>query len=320
MEKNITGKKFRGYYILSVVVTLALSFYPLYMGVKVIEDMITKGTVMKDDFPKYIIPYTPISLAIIIGVVLMPIIIKCAKRFSLLAVSVISTAAFFISEILLESQVIVTATQKTTLESWQMFMCYMPPEQYETRTWTAIDVLIGDYSPLFKLHFYVIAIVIILAFLNCFYGFAHIIMTGDKTRLKALIMQSVSTVLFLGLCIFACFTAFYRTGEITVSSLSATLMAVFFIVFGMTMGIYAGSFLLNKKNSIAIGISAAVAIAVTVIMYIGELILLSGHLYRFGTGFLFDGLGALVLAPVDLIIICLSGGITAFIIKIIKNK
>ena len=55
-------------------------------------------------------------------------------------------------------------------------------------------------------------------------------------------------------------------------------------------------------------------------MYIGELILLSGHLYRFGNGFFFDGLGALVLAPIDLIVILLSGGITAVILKPIANR
>ena len=312
-------KKFRLYYIFSVLITFIISFYPLYMGVKVVGDMVTNGTVMKEDFPKYIIPYTPISLAIIIGVLLMPVIKGFIKKYSLAVVSAISMAVFFVSELLLESQVIVTATRKTTLESWQMFMCYMPPEKYETRTWTAVDVLMGDYSPAFKLHFYVIAIVLILAFLNCFYGFADIIITGNKRRLKALVLQAIATVTFLGLCIFACFTAFYRTGEITVSVISALLMCIFFIIFGVTMGIYTGSFLLNKRKSVVIGASVAVAMVITIIMYIGELILLNGHLYRFGIGLLFEGIGAIVLAPIDIMVICLSGLTTALILNIVKK-
>ena len=50
----------------------------------------------------------------------------------------------------------------------------------------------------------------------------------------------------------------------------------------------------------------------TAIMYIGEQILLHGNLYRFGTGFFFDEL--FFLAPVDFLIIFLSGAITALIL------
>ena len=137
--------------------------------------------------------------------------------------------------------------------------------------------------------------------------------------MRHLILQSVASVLFLGLCILACFTAFWRTGEITVSPLSAFLMCLFFALFGITMGLYVGSFLMNRSCRIRSGISAAAAMAVTALMYIGELCLLHGHLYRFGEGFLFAGLGALVLAPIDLIVILLSGGITALILKSVAD-
>lgn len=46
-------------------------------------------------------------------------------------------------------------------------------------------------------------------------------------------------------------------------------------------------------------------------MYIGEMVLLSGHLYRFGSGFLFEGLAGIVLAPFDILVIIASGCITA---------
>jgi len=45
-------------------------------------------------------------------------------------------------------------------------------------------------------------------------------------------------------------------------------------------------------------------------MYIGEMILLSGNLYRFGSGFMFEGLGTLVLAPIDILVIIASGLVT----------
>ncbi|HOJ11504.1 MAG TPA: hypothetical protein PK733_13060 [Clostridiales bacterium] len=304
---------FKKFYLFSVIGVLMASFYPLFMGVKVVADMVRNGTVLAENYPKYIIPYTPISLAVIIAVLLLPVLMKYAQKFALVTASAISLVVFFASELLLESLVIVTTTVTTTLESWQMFMCYVPPEGYQTRMWRAVDVLIGDYSPAFKIHFYIISVVLIFALLNCFYGFAQMIITKNKSRLKALVIQSVFTALFLGLCIFACFTAFFRDGEITLSALSAVLMSLFFVVFGVTAGVYVGSFLIEKKKTLSVLLPSIVASVVTLIMYIGEMILLSGHLYRFGSGFLFDGLAGIVLAPIDILIIIASGCINAAI-------
>ena len=314
------NKSLRLYYIFSVAGIVLVSLYPLYMGIKVLFDMLVHGTVYAEGYPKYIIPYTPISIAVILGVLLMPLLIRWFKRFALLVGSVASLAMFFASELLLESKVIVTTTITTTLESWQMFMCYIPPEGYQTRTWTEVDVLMGQYSPTFKIHFYLISVVLILSLLNCFYGFAHMIndKNENKSKKKALILQSVSSGAFLGLCIIACFTAFFRTGEITVSPLSAFLMCLFFVIFGITMGIYIGSFLLGKSKIFSILIPSLVASCVTPAMYIGEMLLLSGHLYRLGSGFLFDAIPGIVLAPIDIIVVALSGIITMAILKAIN--
>lgn len=294
---------------------LAASFYPLYMGVRVVSDMVRDGTVLGENYPKYIIPYTPISLAVIAAVLLMPLLLKYTRKLALFAASAISLGIFFLSELLLESKVVVTTTIKTTLESWQMFMCYVPPQNYETRTWRAVDVLIGDYSPAFKLHFYVISVVLIITLINCFYGFAQILISGNKNRLKALTIQSVSSIMLLGLCILACFTAFFRDGEITVSAVSALLMSLFFILLGVTAGIYIASFLFGKRRTISVLLPSIAASVVTLVMYIGEMILLSGHLYRFGSGLIFDGISGIVFAPVDIAIIILPGCIVAAIFK-----
>ena len=55
-------------------------------------------------------------------------------------------------------------------------------------------------------------------------------------------------------------------------------------------------------------------------MYIGEMILLSGHLYRFGNGFFFNGIPGIVLAPVDIVVIIVSGVIAALIANTVRNK
>lgn len=321
MEK----KRFEKYYLLSLAGVLTASFYPLYMGIRVVADMLTRGTVMKEDYPKYIIPYTPISLALIVGMLFMPWLLKYAKRAALFWTSVLSTGVFFVSELLLETKVVVTSTFSVTLEDWQMYMCIdfpAPKSSMESFRETAAEILIGNYSPAFKMHFYVISLIIILTALNCFYGFAHMIQSGEKKRLRTLTMQAVSGAAFLGLCILACFTAFFRDGNIRVSLVSAVLMTVFFVLFGITAGIYAGSFLNGKPKWIFVGIPAVTASAMTTLMYIGEMILLKGRLYRFGSGFLFRGLFSnredrfdMGPAPVDLIIMLASGIICACILK-----
>ncbi len=312
--------RFKKFYLFSLFGVLLASFYPLNMGVKVVTDMMRDGTVIAENYPKYIIPYTPISLAVLFGVLLLPILMKYAKKLALPAASALSLIFFFASELLLENKVIIQANAATLpegaavpLENWQMFMCYVPPENFQTRTWRPVDVLIGDYSPAFKLHFYLISVVLIVALLNCFYGFAQMIITQNRSRKKALVIQAVSAAIFLGLCILACFTAFFRDGEITVSALSAVLMSLFFVVLGVTVGTFIGSFLLGKKRMLSVFLPSIAAALVTLVMYIGEMILLSGHLYRFGQGLLLNGLPGIVLAPIDILIILTSGCVTAFI-------
>ncbi len=319
------NKLFSKYYLFSCVGVLLASCYPLSMGVSVITDMITDGTVFKENYPKYIIPYTPICLAVLIGVLIMPLCIKLFKQFALAGGSILAIGTFFALEILFEQKVVVTTAETVVkLEDWQMFMCFAPPGGWgETvttyKTQTAVEILMGDYNPAFKLHFYIISVVLILSILNCLYGFGQMIKNGDKKRLKSLIVQSVCSLIFLGLCILACFTAFWRDGSIQVSPLSATLMTAFFIILGVTVGVYVGSFLLGKRNLVSMGIPALVASIMTFLMYVGEMILLHGHLYSLGTGFIFDSIPGIVFAPFDLLVIGASGCVTALIFTLLNR-
>lgn len=320
------SKRFNLYYLFSCLDVLIASYYPLSMGVRVITEMLASGTVMKENYPKYIIPYTPISIAVIIGVLLMPLFIRLFKRFAYAGGAISATGVFFGVELLLEQKVVVsTAETVAKLEDWQMFMCYVPVEGWGEpvsayKTQTAVEILMGDYNPAFKLHFYIISVLLIITILNCLYGFGQMIKNGDKKRCKSLILQSVCTVIFLGLCILACFTAFWRDGSIQVSPLSATLMTVFFALFGVTAGVFVGSFLLNKHKLVSVCIPAVSASAMTLLMYIGEMILLNGHLYILGSGLLFESLPVIVFAPIDLLVIMLSGCITALIFALLNNK
>ncbi len=319
------NKLFNRYYLLSCIGVLIVSYYPLSMGVRIITDMIVNGSVMKENYPKYIIPYTPMCIAIIVGVLLMPLCIKLFRRFALVGGAFIATGVFFTIELLFEQKVVIsTAETVTKLEDWQMFMCYVPPEGWGEnlityKTQTAVDILMGDYNPAFKLHFYLISVVLIITILNCLYGFGQMVKSGEKKRFKSLILQSVCSITFLGLCILACFTAFWRDGSIQVSTLSAALMTVFFVLFGVTVGVFVGSFLSGKRKFVLIWIPSIVASVMTFLMYIGEMILLNGHLYSFGTGFMFDSVLGIVFAPIDLLIILAAACITALIFTLLNG-
>lgn len=316
----MNNKRYLKYYLLSLAGLAAACAYPIYMGIKVILLVISSGAVPYKEYPKYIIPYTPIAVSLIAGVILMPLIQRLFRRLDVPAGSAIALAVFFVTEHLMETKILVMAERAVVLGSWQMSLCYVPPDMYKSRPWKAVDVLLGGYSPFFKIHFYLISVVVIIALLNSFYGFAKMIRTGDYKRKKALTVQAVTGVIFLGMCIWACFTAFYRTGELIVKPVSAVLMGIFFALLGVTAGMFTGSLTIGKKRFLATVLPAVTSVLVTVLMYIGEMFLLNGHLYRFGSGLFFRGLSKMVLAPIDIIIILAAGAITALTCLLINKK
>lgn len=316
METNTKNKhRYYIYWLIALFFVAALSFYPVMMGVRVISETARSGFVPVERYPKYVIPYTPLALALIFGTAVMPLMQGLFKRGGFLAGALLSAAVFLAAERLMETRILVQTTGlKTTLESWQMSLCYVPPEMYETRVYQAVDVLLGGYSPWFKLHFYLIAIVILVTLLNSVYGFGRMFATGDTSRKKPLVMQTAASLLFLGMCVWACFTAFYRTGGLDVPPVSAVLMALFFIVMGVSVGLLIGSFTAGRGRGSAVWLPAACASLTALLMYVGELILLSGGLYRFGYGFFFRGLPGISLAPADIAVILASGLVTALLL------
>ena len=312
------------YRLFTLLGTLAACAYPLWMGVSVLRDTVTQGTVYETDYPKYIIPYTPLAAALLFGVVLLVLLCRKTNKAILPSVSAASFALFAAAEFALERGITVTRVEMnavTALQDYQMYSCVASPSSYQMR-WemTEVEILAGDYSPTFKIHFYLIAAVLLLGLLACVYGLGRVVCHKEKERLRPLVMQSASCLLFLGLCILACFTAFFRTGERLVSPLSACLMAGFFLLLGVNVGLLLGSFLLKTKRAVAVAVPSAAASAVTLLMYVGELCLLDGNLYLLGRGAFFETLSFLPFSPADLLIILFAGGITAALMLILTYK
>ena len=296
---------------------LAASVYPVYMGAVMILAYFKNGGISAADYPSYVIPYTPICFALIACVSILPVVYKRLEKFALPILSALGALLFLAVEVCLERiTVFVGGGSGMSIETWQLFSCVATPQVRES-VWDSLSI---KYNPLFKIHFYAISLLIILAVTGVAYGFYKMAKTQDFGRRKPLVAQLISTVVFIGLCVLACFTAFFRTGDINVSPLSAVLMTVFFLLFGITAGVYTGTWLYGKPKLLSIIIPSAVAIMFALVMYIGELVMMGWQLFRLGSGFLFERLGALPLSLFDLATVVLSGVITYFILIYIKAE
>ena len=314
-------------YFISLGAILLLCAYPLWMGVKVLSAHFRLGYINAADYPKYVIPYTPIAIALIVCAALLPLAIKYGKKFALLVVSVLGVGLFLLAEIGFERvmvfdtrTVIEERVVAADIESWQYALCAFQPETVRTELVEVqqefMEELAARYSPAYKIHFYLIAILIVLAVLSVAHGLCKM----SRDRRKPLMLQAISVAVFIGLCVLACFTAFYRTGELRISALSAWLMSAFFITFGVTAGAYAGAPLYGRRPVTSRLIPALIAIATAAAMYVGELILLGGTLYRFGSGVFFEPIGGCPLAPVDFLVVALSGALTYALLFLIRRK
>jgi len=357
------SKTIRTYFI-SLGAVLLASAYPIYMGVVMLIAYVQNGGVNATEYPKYVIPYTPICIALILCVALLPLLCKLCKRFTLPAVSVLALLLFFGAEFTFEKVTVFSESKPIqivtpeelaairdeewtpdTIETWQWAMCAFRPivtDQILISPQTSLqepiplsdaitipqeptarilkNPLITEYGPVFKLHFYMISVIIIVSVLSVVYGFYQTSRDRNYKKRKPLITQFIFVLVFIGLCVFACFTAFFRMGEILVSPISALLMAVFFLLFGIIVGVYTGTLLYGRRKLFSVLIPSIAASIVTVFMYIGEMVMMGWNLYRFGVGFLFNPIGACPLALIDFLIIALLGVITYWILFLIRQR
>jgi len=310
----MSSKKVYGFALGAV---LLASLYPIYMGAIMLLAYLKNGGIDVADYPSYVIPYTPICIALLVCAALLPLAFKLCKRLTLPVLSVLGGLVFLGAEIGFEQVAVFTdVSSKMKIETWQLFSCVVTP-QVRDAVWDSLSI---RYNPSFKMHFYAIALLIVLAVVGVIYGFYKMARTRDYTGKKPLVAQLVAAVTFVGLCILACFTAFFRTGDILVSPLSAVLMTAFFLVFGITAGVYTGTWLYQKRKLFSRIIPSAVAVAFTLIMYVGEMVMMGWELFRLGSGFLFNRLGMVPLSPVDILTVLLSGVITYFVLTAIRPK
>jgi len=329
----MSEKIYRKFYLCSLLIIVAASIYPIYMGGKVVLLCLENGVIPVKDYPKYIIPYTPMCMALIVVTAVYPLLYRrlCGK--ALPAASLLGVILFLIGERAFEQIPVLEGYQQVPLESWQLSLCIATPEVLQSIG----KPIYAEQNPAFKVHFYLIVMVIILTVTGLLHGYTHMIRENDTAKKRPLLVQTVCVVLFIGFCILACFTAFFRNGTIYISPLSSVLTGSFFVLFGVTAGVYvatlmyapsekvvgdklpeeivAGSGRVSGKGKWRVWLPAVIAMFTTTIMYVGELVLMGGELFRFGQGFFFGRLGVIPFSLCDIGIILAAGGVTWGIAK-----
>jgi len=306
-----------------MAVVLAASVYPIYMGVKVVSAVVRDGHVHVGDYPKYVIPYAPICVAVILATALVPVAVRYLKGAALPVLSVSGVSVFLVAETQMEA--VTVFSEKTIagdIGTWQAWMCMTTPEVMQTVAYqtTIGQELVTRYSPVFKVHFYLIAVLMVLAVIYLAHGFYSMSKTGNFSKRRPLIIQSGATGAYAGLCVFAVFTAFFRTGDIRLSLVSSGLMIAFFTVFGVTAGFYVGGLLYGRTKLLSYVVPATVAALTTTAMYAGELVMMGGVVFKYGDGAFFEPLGVVPLAAVDMTVIVGAAGITYLLLWLIRDR
>lgn len=296
MTRNV-----RRYYFIALAALLALSAYPVVMGLKLVALQLMYGGVQLHDYARWVIPYTAVCVAALIACALYPALGRLGK-FALPAATVLALALFTGLELYVEGITIRSEAAQDAL-TVQLLSCVYTPR--------AVWAFSGIYDDSYKIHYFLVSAVILLLCVSLFYGFGGLLSGGRRERKAPLCMQAAAFVLFLGLCVLANFTGFFRQKTDFLSPVPSLLTGLFFVALGAAVGIYAGSLFPRRGPALSVWLPAALAAAACAVMYYGEFRMFGGTLYRFGAGWFFEGLPRIALAPADLLVILMGGAAAA---------
>ena len=317
------------FYFLSITIIFVLSAYPLINGVRMAMLSMQNGIIEPEQYAKYVIPYFAVCAAVLLFAAAQPLFFKL-KRFTFPIGLAAAYGVFFTVELFMErikvntlGMTLVDPSALTTdmisiapgsVDIWQAALCIASPAVREQSV--AFSSQNGFYyvmeSSMYKIHYYMISLILITMVCGLVYGFWRLLHGSGQS--KPLILQGISTAALISLCVFANTTAFFRQTQPIQTPLASLLTCLFFVIFGTAAGIYAGSYLLDKRKSIRTCIPVLTAVSATIAMYIGEAVMMQGNLYRFGTSWFFKEIPGIVMAPADIIVVLLSGVLTWLIL------
>lgn len=330
-------KRYKLSYWLTLAILLVMSAYPLINGVRMVYLGIMNGAVEPDQYAKYVIPYTALCIAVIFFAALRPVFdsIKRAPFWIGLAAAYavfagiehflerirVNTAGMTLvdpAELSIDSGITIPSA---AVDAWQASLCAVSPYVRQRSAAYASQnqyfYVMDDNT--YKIHYYLISLIIIAMACNLIYGIGQAVRSVESGRRKQLIMQGMAAALLVSLCVFANTTAFFRQPGSIQTPLASVLTCLFFIFLGVSVGLYSGSFLTTKGKRPGLWFPVLLSVSAVVLMYAGEAVMMKGGLYRFGIGWFFRGIPGIILAPVDILVIIISGTVTWFVLAMARR-
>ena len=321
------------YYLESLVALAVLSAYPLVNGARMAYLSLQNGALEPDEYVQYIVPYAAICVAILLFSASYPLLLKL-ERLALPVGIAMAYGAFFAVERFFESikiHVAVVSLTSITPEintvnavDWQSLLCAVTPEiqgQSNYFVSAAQDIYMSPVSSEgYMAHYYLISIVLIAMACFLIHGVAKWLRNDDESLVKPLTLRGICTAALISICVFANTTSFFRQSAPIQTPIASMLTGMFFVVLGAAAGVYAASYLLGKGKPLGMATPVLLAMCVTVLMYAGEAAIMNGKLYRFGEGWFFVGLPVVMLAPVDVVIVLLSGVLTWLAVNAARKR
>lgn len=331
------NQEYKRFYWLTLAALLVLSAYPLINGVRMAYLSIANGAIKPEQYAKYVVPYAAMCAAIVLFAASHPLL--CRIKWAPFPVGLIGAYAAFVAlEQFFERIQIHTVgmtlvdpaslsagsaitVPSVAVDAWQASLCIASPlTRGQSIAYASQDrYFYVMANNTYKIHYYLISFILIVMVCGLVYGAGHMIRTGDNDRKKPLMLQGMVTAALVALCVFANTTAFFRQPEAIQTPLASVLTCLFFIVLGSAVGVYVGSFLLRKSRRLGLGLPVVLSVASVVLMYIGEAAMMEGGLYRFGTGWFFEGLSGIALAPADILVVLFSGTVTGLVLYLTQQ-
>jgi len=171
---DILIKSNKRFYFTAIGVLLALSAYPLVMGIKIVILQLLNGSIRPEDYARYVIPYTAICLSILISVAMYPLLSRL-KRLSILVATGLGLGFFVGIELFMENITLNSAEAQNTL-MMQLASCIG-----STAAQQAFQKL---YDNTFKIHYFLISFVIITLIIGIVYGYGRMITSLEYSVLQ----------------------------------------------------------------------------------------------------------------------------------------
>lgn len=261
------SKEFLRYYVITVSILTGVAIVPVFnFAIMVCSFSINQRA---DYNILAVIPFTAVTVAILFGFMLLPLLRDMPPRKRQIIASALAVFIFCA----LESTAETLAARLDRLHVVMTHRKMLTPEEI-----TALAR--GVRFPLeIRLHYYIFSVILVLCVLNFLYGLANMLHADGKPGKKVVVLQGMATACYALAYILVRVMQYedYATMRLTWSSVLNA--AVCFTLAALVVGLYAGSFMrLEGRGKI---VPPLLSVFTVISLYFTEYAMLDGEFYSY---------------------------------------